>query len=182
MRFPTLVLALLLGGCSLLPDSMRAVLPVSAQDLSSAIPLGASIPAPAGRLQDSLRTRLEWFVPTLANAGAVLERLAFAPGKDSSVRLEAHLSDANGWNSHDRTALSVACLERNRWKKTVDAWNAKRRTAALDAWPFEVFLAYRSHDQQWGQARWAWDTLELRLTDSAAWMRQGKPFDCSARP
>lgn len=177
-RFLTLLP--LVGGCAFLPASMKQVLPAGGQNLSAAIPPGAGIEGKAGRLQDSLRSRLEWLAPQLAKDGPLLERLAFAPGADTSVTVAASFTDANGWNTHGKTPQDIACLELARWRKVGKTWPGRRKEAGLAGWPLQVRIAYRGHDVQRGRSDWAWDTLGLELVDSVRWTRGGEPLLCPA--
>lgn len=176
-----LPLVAMVCGCGIFPASMRQALPVTKESLSQAIPPGAGISGRAGRVQDSLRTRLEWLAARLAKNGPLVERLAFAGETDDSLRLELELTDANGWNTHHKSPQDVACLEARRWVKVELDWPKQRKEAGLSAWPLNGTLAYRGHDVQRGRADWNWDTLSFAVTDSLRWQYRGQPLPCSAK-
>lgn len=171
----------LVCGCGIFPASMRQTLPATKESLSQAIPPGAGIAGRAGRMQDSLRTRLEWLAGRLAKHGPLVERLAFTGDTDDSMRLELQLTDANGWNTHHKSPLDVACLEAIRWVKLEQDWPKQRKEAGFTAWPLNGTLAYRGHDVQRGRSDWNWDTLSFAVTDSLRWQYRGKPLACSGR-
>ncbi len=158
---------LLLAGCSLLPISVRQELPVASRSYSSAIPPGAGLPPRAAKLQDSLRNRLEWLAPRLAEDAPYIERLAFEERADSSIGLSLRMTDANGWNSHLHDSAEIARLERCRWqKRMLKKWPEALQEAGLSEWPLRWQMAYRHHDAQWGRSDWKWDTLRVQLGDT----------------
>jgi hypothetical protein len=156
-----------LTGCSLLPSSIRQQLPASAQNLSQAVPPGAGLTLRAARMQDSLRTRLEWATAGWANNAPLIERVAFHDTLDT-IHLDVELTDANGWNSHGKDSLHLALLESSRWQPVFNRrWPKTVQQAGLKEFPLRIRLAYRFHDVQRGRSDWSWDTLNLTLSDSA---------------
>jgi hypothetical protein len=122
--------------------------------------------------------RLEWLAPQLAKDGPLLERLAFSQASDSSLQVVAAFTDANGWNSHGKTPMDLACLERVRWRRAEKNWPGVRVQAGLENWPLHVAIAWRSHDVQRGRSEWSWDTLGMVITDTVRWHHRGFPLSC----
>ncbi len=168
-------------GCGFLPASVRQAMPASAESFAQAIPPGAGINGRAGRLQDSLRTRLEWLASRLAKDGPLVERLAFAGSGEDSIRIDLQLTDANGWNTHGRSGVEVACLEAERWTRRGKDWPKLLKEAGLASWPLSGTLAFRGHDIQRGRSDWSWDTLGTTVSDSLRWTYRGAPLPCSGR-
>lgn len=167
----------ILAGCAFLPTPFRQALPLTQEGIRQAVPPGAGLHGRAALLQDSLRSRLEWFTSAVSKDGPLVGRVAFE-GPDSALRIEVRFDDANGWNSHGRSRAEVACLEAARWKRLETGMGRLRQESGLDAWPLQGTLAFRSHDLQRGRTDWAWDTLAFVATDSLRWSLAGNRLGC----
>ena len=113
MRKLILTLSILfLGGCSLVRDLARPFL-----GKTDSVPVVAptfTLSGPAARLQDSLRTRLDWIATQPLLKSVTLVRLAFRNRPDSSVDLLATVEDGRRINSHGLDREGARALEADR--------------------------------------------------------------------